>query len=145
MGVVCGWLLEKPGHLAPDRFAVVTTVDGIPWRLPAPVSPVSKLEPQLGLLSPVRGSLRPHPSKGIGRAGVLLPQRVAGVPACLCHRYHSSCVFSPGLFIFLRGRNVENLPQGWPSFFFSRLHSSLFYMKEAVDTDGRVEEAEGPG
>lgn len=30
-------------------------------------------------------------------------------------------------------------------FFFFRLHSSVFYMKEAADTDGRVEEAEGPG
>lgn len=29
--------------------------------------------------------------------------------------------------------------------FFFRLHSSVFYMKEAADTDGRVEEAEGPG
>lgn len=30
-------------------------------------------------------------------------------------------------------------------FLFPQLHSSFFYMKEAADTDGRVEEAEGPG
>lgn len=77
MDVVCGRLFEKPGHLAPDRLAVVTTVDVIPWRLPAPVSPVSKPEPQFGLLSPVRGSLRPHPSKGTGQSWVLMPSTPA--------------------------------------------------------------------
>lgn len=39
------------------------------------------------------------------------PSSALGAAACPCH-YHSCSAFSPGLFIFLWGRNVGNLPQG---------------------------------
>lgn len=149
MDVVCGRLLEKPGRLAPDKFAVVTTLAVIPWRLPAPVSPVSKLEPQFGLLSPVRGSLTPHPSKGTGQSWVLMlstPASSRSASMLVPSLSFLLCFFSRVIY-FSERKECGEFTTGlaFIFFLFSRLHSSLFYMKEAADTDGRVEEAEGPG
>lgn len=46
---------------------------------------------------------------------------------------------------FSERKECGEFTTGLAFIFFFRLHSSVFYMKEAADTDGRVEEAEGPG
>lgn len=132
-----GRLLEEQGHFAPDRFAEVTTGGCHTTGTPLCPAAMSNPEPKFALVPIARGSSRPHPRKGARKRWVPMLSTPASSPSASVPVPSLSfllCFFSPGLFIFLRGRNVGNLPQGWPSFFFFfRLHSSLFYMKEAAE------------
>lgn len=81
MDVMGGQLLEEQGHLAPDRFAEVTTggchTTGTPLRPAA----VSNPEPKFALVPIARGSSRSHPRKGTRQRWVPMLSTPASSPS----------------------------------------------------------------
>lgn len=144
-----GRLLEEQGHLAPDRFAEVTT--GGCHTTGTPLCPVamSNSEFKFALVPIARGSSRPHPRKGTRQRWVSMLSAPASsrVPVCLCRHYHSSCVFFSRVIYFSEGKECGEFTTGlaFIFFFFSAAQQPLLYEGSGRETDGRVEEAEGPG
>lgn len=153
LDVLGGRLAEEQGHPAPDRFAGVTPCGCHTTGTLAPLAPlaaVSKPEPPLALIPMVRGGHRPCPSQD--RHEAVLGSHAVSPSARECQRACAVIIIPPVFFArviyFSERKECGEFTTGLAIIFFffpAARQQPLLYEGRSRGTDGRAEEAEGPG